>query len=102
MTKESKKEGLNPKDILNNLDIISIVFIVIGIILLLVGLFTDVPSKEFSFNVIRKYVGGDAYNAIIEASVRGGIIAGAVISKAVYVTGGLILTCLGFNRVKNI
>jgi hypothetical protein len=39
----------------------------------------------------KKYVGGDAYNYQIEASLRGGEIAGAMVAKAVYLTGGLIL-----------
>ena len=92
---EVTKKNVELNNIFNNLDVISIILIVVGIILLIAGIATKIPDKEFSFYTITKYVGGDAYNAIIESSLRGGII-----TKAVYVTGGLIISAIGINRIK--
>lgn len=51
-----------------------------AVLLLAVGLFTKVPSREISLysfmdDGYKEYVGGDAYNIQIEASIRGGEIA---------------------------
>lgn len=97
---EVTKKNVELNNIFNNLDLISIILIVVGIILLIAGIATKIPDKEFSFYTITKYVGGDAYNAIIESSLRGGIIAGKMITKAVYITGGLIISAIGINRIK--
>ena len=77
--------------------------IVIGAILFIVGLFTQIPSKELTtyellddkYSVIEEYVGGDAYNYIIGASLVGGEIAGAKTQKAVFISVGLLIICLG-------
>lgn len=82
---------------------ISISVIVIGAILFIVGLFTQIPSKELTtyellddkYSVIEEYVGGDAYNYIIGASLVGGEIAGAKAQKAVFISVGLLIICLG-------
>ncbi len=82
---------------------ISISVIVIGAILFIVGLFTQIPSKELTtyellddkYSVIEEYVGGDAYNYIIGASLVGGEIAGAKTQKAVFISVGLLIICLG-------
>lgn len=87
------------KNILKTADIISIILLVAGLALFIIGLSYSVPDREFSFYFIKEYVGGDAYNGIIEASIRGGEIAGSMISKAVYTTGGIILAALGLNRI---
>lgn len=100
LKEEVTKKNVELNNIFNNLDVISIILIVVGIILLIAGIATKIPDKEFSFYTITKYVGGDAYNAIIESSLRGGIIAGKMISKAVYITGGLIISTIGINRIK--
>ena len=97
---EVTKKNVELNNIFNNLDVISIILIVVGIILLIAGIATKIPDKEFSFYTITKYVGGDAYNAIIESSLRGGIIAGKMFTKAVYITGGLIISAIGINRIK--
>lgn len=82
---------------------ISISVIVIGAILFIVGLFTPIPSKELTtyellddkYSVIEEYVGGDAYNYIIGASLVGGEIAGAKTQKTVFISTGLLIICLG-------
>ena len=79
---------------------ISIIFGIIGLVLVIVGIFYPVPSREFSFYSIKEYVGGDAYNASIEAAIRGGEIAGATSAKAIFVCGGLIITALSAFKIK--
>lgn len=82
---------------------ISVLMIVSGAILFLVGLFMKIPSKELTtysrlgdqYSVIEEYVGGDAYNYMIGASLVGGEIAGAKTQKAIYISAGLFMLCLG-------
>ncbi len=82
---------------------ISVSVIVLGAILFIVGLFTQIPSKELTtyealddkYSVIEEYVGGDAYNYMIGASLVGGEIAGAKTQKAVFISVGLLIICLG-------
>ena len=52
-------------------------------------------AKKFYFSSIEEYVGGDAYNAMIEASLRGGEIAAAKTSKTMYLCGGIITMAIG-------
>ena len=79
----------------NNIDIIKIIICTIGIIMFIIGINYKIPSREFSFYNLKKYVGGDAYNAIIEASIRGGEISGAKICKTMYISSGIITISLG-------
>ena len=44
---------------------------------------------------IREYVGGDAYNYIIGASLVGAKISGLIMAKAVYTAAGVLVICLG-------
>ena len=82
---------------------ISVSVIVLGALLFIVGLFTQIPSKELTtyealddkYSVIEEYVGGDAYNYIIGASLVGGEIAGAKAQKAIFISVGLFIICLG-------
>ena len=83
------------------LDIVMIIIFVIGAILLIVGLNYDIPSRTFWFYSIEKYVGGDAYNGIIEAAIRGGEISGAITAKAIYTCSGIITILLSLLRYKN-
>ena len=76
--------------------VVSIIGILISILLLGIGVFTKVPSKEinsftFSDDGYTEYVGGDAYNYQIEASLRGGQIAGAKTQKAIYISVGCLI-----------
>lgn len=82
---------------------VSIIAMCIGIILFIVGIFTEIPHKELTtytllkddYSVIEEYVGGDAYNYIIGASLVGGEIAGAMAQKAVFISFGLLIFVLG-------
>ena len=85
----------------------SIIGIIVGAILIIMSLTVEVPSKKIDTGFLgyggdyTEYVGGDAYNFQIEASLRGGQIAGARAEKAIYLTGGLMvlvgsLIALGF------
>ena len=82
---------------------ISISILVIGAVLLVVGLFLRIPSKELTTSifledecsVIEEYVGGDAYNYIIGASLVGGEIAGVKAQKAIFISIGLLIICFG-------
>lgn len=80
------------------------VVIAIGIVLVCIGLLLQVPSKELTtysflgdsgYSVIEEYVGGDAYNYIIGAALVAGEIAGVMIQKAVFISIGLLIVCIG-------
>lgn len=81
-----------------------IIITAIGVLLVCIGLLMPVPGKELTtysfmadkgYSVIEEYVGGDAYNYIIGASLVGGEIAGAKAQKAVYTVAGLAFICTG-------
>lgn len=84
---------------------VPIVMIIMGIILFSVGLGLPVPQKELTSSIdtakyggkslIEEYVGGDAYNYIIGAALVGGEIAGVKAQKAIYISTGLLIACLG-------
>jgi hypothetical protein len=63
--------------------------IIIGLALVLASFFVPVPSREISDP--EHYIGGDAYNYQIEASIRAGEIAGSKTAKALYLTGGIVV-----------
>lgn len=74
---------------------IQILGIISAIALIVVGIFLPVPEKRistysFSDEGYYEYVGGDAYNIQIEASLRGGIIAGRTVAKAVLISVGTL------------
>ena len=77
---------------------------VTGIILILLGILIRVPSKELTtysilegeYSVIEEYVGGDAYNYIIGASLVAGDIVSAKITKTICIALGLLLICTGW------
>ena len=79
----------------NIITMIAIIVIIAGLILLIVGIKYDVPNRKFSFRTLEEYVGGDAYNAMIEASIRGGEIAAAKTSKTIYICSGIITMAIG-------
>lgn len=81
----------------------SVFAIVVGLILFVVGLTIEIPSKELTtysslsdkYSVIEEYVGGDAYNYIIGASLVGGEIAGAKAQKAIFISMGSLIFVIG-------
>lgn len=87
--------------------------IIIGLVLIFIGLITPIPggalttyqslegtaTTDYSFSnkysTIDEYVGGDAYNYIIGASLVAGKLSGAMTSKAIYIVGGTLCFCFG-------
>lgn len=88
-------------EVKKGINALMLIVMIVGAILLIIGINYKIPSREFSFYDLKKYVGGDAYNAIIEASIRGGEISGAKICKALYISGGIITISLGLLKGKN-
>ena len=85
------------KTVLSN--IIPVGCLVVGIIMFVVGLGISIPSDYISSYSMVEYVGGDAYNFIIEACLRGGEIAAAQICKCIYIVGGLIISCISALKI---
>lgn len=79
--------------------ICSILVIAIGITLFVIGYTTKIPSKNLTtfsilegdkYSAIDEYVGGDAYNYIIGASLVSGKIAAAKIERVIFISTGII------------
>ena len=77
---------------------------IIGLILaigfVVLGFTTTIPDKyisSYGSNKMTEYVGGDAYNFIIEASLRGGEISGALTAKAIYFAVAAVLTVISLS-----
>jgi len=89
---------------MSNKMVAGLVGIILGFVLVFIGLGTtvsdndlpEIPSRILPSFVTRssreaitgegtpEYVGGDAYNFIIESAIRGGEISGAITSRAIY------------------
>ena len=77
-----------------------IVGIILAAVLLVLGFVSTTPDKyikSYGDDKMYEYVGGDAYNYIIEASLRGGEIAGAKTAKAIYFAAAGILFVLSLS-----
>ena len=77
-----------------------IIGIILAAILLILGFLSTTPDKyikSYGDGKMYEYVGGDAYNYIIEASLRGGEIAGAKTAKAIYFAAAGILFVLSLS-----
>jgi hypothetical protein len=61
---------------------------ILGAVLAVASFALPTPDREIDYSGVKKYVGGDAYNYQIEATIRSGEIAGA---KAVFLVGGAML-----------
>lgn len=75
--------------------------IILAIVFLILGFTSTTPDKyikSYGEGKMYEYVGGDAYNYIIEAALRGGEIAGAKTARAVYfaVAGILFVLSVAF------
>lgn len=87
--------------------------VIFGIVLILIGLFIQVPGGALTtygsldgikaeyyvfddkYSSIDEYVGGDAYNYIIGASLVAGKISGTMTAKAIIIVGGVLCLCFG-------
>lgn len=77
--------------------IAGIVGMVLACLFVLMAVNTAIPDKyisSYGANRMTEYVGGDAYNYIIEASLRGGEIAGAYITRAIYFAVAALLVVI--------
>lgn len=71
--------------------------LVLAVVFLILGFTTAAPDKyikSYGTGKMTEYVGGDAYNFIIEASLRGGEISGALTAKAIYYSSASILAVI--------
>ena len=80
-------------------NIIPVACLVVGLVLLSAGLGTRIPSSYISSYSMTEYVGGDAYNFIVEAALRGGKIAGATVTKSLYIAAGLVIACVSALKI---
>lgn len=80
-------------------NIIPVACLAVGIILLIIGCGIRIPSGYISSYSMTEYVGGDAYNFIIEAAIRGGKIAGATVAKGLYIAIGLLIACISALKI---
>ena len=81
---------------------VGIVGFVLAIVFLILGFCSATPDKyikSYGDGRMHEYVGGDAYNYIIEASLRGGEIAGAKTAKAIYFCAAGILAVLSLSFI---
>ena len=87
--------------------------IIFGIVLILIGFLIPTPGGALTtyesldgdktehyvfddkYSSIDEYVGGDAYNYIIGASLVAGRISGTMTTKAIFVVSGILCLCLG-------
>lgn len=88
--------------------------VIVGIALVLVGLFMRVPGGALTtyegldgkhtelyafdnkYSSIDEYVGGDAYNYIIGATLVAGKMVGTMISKTILIVSGIMCMLFGF------
>jgi hypothetical protein len=70
--------------------------IVLSVGLIVYGMLLTVPDKNLLNHDIVKYMNGDVYNYMIEASLLSGEIAAAKTEKIVSIVGGFILLILSF------
>lgn len=92
--------------------------ILLGLILIMIGLLIQVPGGALTtyesmdgrktsvfvfddkYSAIDEYVGGDAYNYIIGASLVAGKISGTIAAKAIFIVGGTLCFCIGIISIK--
>ncbi len=86
--------------------VICIIVSIVGIIFIINGISQyikiSIPNKFIEEPT--KYVGGDAYNYIIEGGIKGGEISGALVSKTLSYTNillGIIILSLGLINLFN-
>ena len=81
---------------------ITIFGVIVGIGLIIASFIVPAPKREISNP--QKYIGGDAYNYQIEASIKAGEIAGAKTARAIYLIGGILLlfSSLIANGISNV
>ena len=79
---------------------IGVTLIIWAVLTMMIAVYYDafkIPEREIpiSENNPKEYVGGDAYNLIIEASIRGNEIAAGEIKKTIYYVVAIVLGLTG-------
>ncbi|MDE6111766.1 MAG: hypothetical protein K2F65_07615 [Eubacterium sp.] len=90
---------------------------IIGLILVIIGICIKMPGDylttyslldgekskngKYYYSSIEEYVGGDAYNYIIGASLIGGKIAGTMSMKSIFIAGGILVICIALIQLIN-
>lgn len=106
---ENSKKHSNSSKVLRKYPFSNIATVcwLIAIALVIFGIILPIPEKhidtwrtgalgsEWSGDEYTEYVGGDAYNIMIEASLRGGIIAGRTIAKTILIVSGIVIYITG-------
>ena len=79
--------------------------IIVGIALIAVGLIIAVPGDRLTtyeslggsdgYSYIKEYVGGDADNYSMGASLVAGHISGTMTTKAIFIAVGALVACMG-------
>jgi len=73
---------------------IAVIGLLLGIGFVIIGFTVEIPSRQINTYSVEQYVGGDAYNYQIEASILGGEIAGANTSRATYFSVGALISLI--------
>ena len=73
---------------------IAFIGLLLGIGFVIMGVSVEIPSRQIDTYLVEQYVGGDAYNYQIEASILGGEIAGANISRTIYIAVGALISLI--------
>lgn len=76
---------------------IGTVILLIGIVFMIVGFSVEIPDRYINSWRMEEYVGGDAYNFIIEANLRGNEISAAENRKTVFISTGALMICVGLS-----
>lgn len=83
-------------------NIVPLVCLVAGVILFVIGIIESVPDpylSSYGVHGVYEYFDVDVYNYNIEAELRSGEIAGAIVTKCVYIAVGLLISCLSLLKM---
>ena len=84
---------------------ISVFMLLVGIAAIVYGFSIKVPGSSLTtyssmdgyrnYSAIEEYVGGDAYNYIIGATLVGSRISAAMTSQTIFIAVGVLICCIG-------
>lgn len=87
---------------------ISVLGVILAIFMIVFGAIFPMPEKDIYIGYISesswlkddgtKYINGDAYNYLIEASLKGGWVSGVMALKTICITSGIILFILSLSH----
>ena len=76
-----------------------IIGVIVGAILIVMSFAASTPDRELTSRNVPRYVGGDAYNFLMESNFRSGEIAAQQITSAIYLTGGILIVLLSLFKI---